>query len=53
MEERLPEDGKPVLVCGGDVVTSGRLYRKSDLWVTHDEVDVAHWMPLPKAQEEE
>lgn len=49
VDERMPEDGELVLVCGDDVVTSGRLDAKHGLWITHDDVDITHWMPMPKA----
>ena len=56
VSERLPDEGKTVLVCyrcGGRFVELGRLRHGEDAWVvpgagTYKTKLVTHWMPLPE-----
>ena len=48
VKDKLPEEGRPVLVWNKDSVEIGFLHNKE--WRNYVEVfhPVAHWMPLPQ-----
>lgn len=51
VEERLPEPDTLVLVGDCSEVASGFYHWKHNLWITHGDIDVTHWMPLPEPPE--